>query len=142
MWLKKTSKKQIKSLDLFVIGTGLIRCDLNINPLFRDAIDKCLQYEDKIRIDITDLLKHPMFNISRGLSSSIMRMKTTSKSQPRKSLPIYNKIRRKVQKKISRPVNNIVLNPYVSAFSKPLGSHNYFINNGSNLIAWDFRLTQ
>jgi serine/threonine protein kinase len=107
---------------------------LNINPLFRDAIEKCLQYDQKKRIDIKELLKHPMFKICSGLSTSILRMRTTSKSQPRKSLPVYNKIKKGYTNRIVRPHNAAPLNPYISAFSKPLMGRNYMFGNSGKFI--------
>lgn len=118
----KEANRELKSLRY--------RCNLNINPLFRDAIDKCLQYDQKVRVDIRELLQHRMFKICEGLSSNVMRMKTTSKSQPRKSLPVYRKIRKRPLNKIVRPPNQVILNPYVSAFSKPLGNRYFPNKNG------------
>lgn len=113
---------------------------MNINPLFRDAIEKCLQYDSKQRVGISELLKHRMFKICAGLPSDILRVKTTSKSQPRKSLPIYNKTKKLKVNRIVRPPNKNLVNPYVSAFSKPLGGGYILANNGRRSGRYDFLL--
>lgn len=74
-----------------------------------------------------------MFKICHGVSTNVLRMKTLSKSQPRKSLPLYNKSRHNGYRKMKRPVKNIVLNPFVSAFSKPL-NNTYFIPKPSKIF--------
>ena len=129
---KKISNRQIRSCSRWNTG-WLIRCDLNINPLFRDAIDNCLQYHEETRIGIDQLLQHKMFKICQNVSSEVLRMKTLSKSQPRKSLPLYNKSRHHGYRKMKRPVKNLILNPYVSAFSKPL-KNTYFISKPSKIF--------
>ena len=101
--------------------------------MFRDAIDRCLKYDENHRIEVDQLLKHKMFGICNGLTTNVLRMKTTSKSQPRKSLPLYNKVGYYGHKKIKRPIKNMVLNPYVSAFSKPLNNR-YFLPNDSMIL--------
>lgn len=84
-------------------------------------------------MDIQTLLRHPMFKVCEGLSSSVMKAKLTSKSQPRKSLPVHRNVRKKPLNQIVRPPNYVILNPYVSAFSKPLGN-GYFLNTHSILL--------
>lgn len=71
----------------------IFRCNLNINPLFKDAIEKCLTFKIKERIDINSLLAHPMFG-NRPENTDILREKRReAKSQSKISFTKWQKVK-------------------------------------------------
>ena len=61
-----------------------------MNPLFRDTVDKLLEFDPNIRPDIRELLSFPLFRLSKNVSSNCLSFKRCSVSQQR-TLPTGQK---------------------------------------------------
>ena len=92
-----------------------LSCKLNVNPHFRDVIQKCLQFEPESRPTVRQLLRHPMFDLAQDVTAAIMDFKRISASQTRDasflSKPAFGiaPLIAKNQKEVEKDANFITL---------------------------------